>query len=868
MYRQPNFSLISITSDELRWLDAADAILQESSTTSLLETSPTPSTNNGSHSTSSRSSTTINVSTFPRTKNNKRHHYQRSTKSSSAKVVNRLSGSFNRRHSRSNLNHIIMTASGSSSSSSPPTSTIEGSILDTSTSHPIKTSPRLNKRTASSSSTHSGSPVSEWIYRRPKSPSASSPTRPSAIKYARRTVSDSTASGNTPSPASTADSSRCVTPTSTTYKSVSVGSYFPDVSTSCLNASSSNLPAHLINCNKDSSNVNNGSGSSIGSVGSIGVLIPSTLGLNSSASSLTRHPSSSTKPKASSSTGAFWTSILHPRSGPNSTSESPSTTNSPPSSNSNSKIARLSLGRSKSKRQQPQPSSPLAVHTATAIPSIWSGADLDHGSSPKRRKARGSLKELGISRIPVSSRITGNKSPTSSTFQSPPIYNTPVKRRASHIRSGSFSSTTSSSTSSAAFSNSSSLSSSASSSPLTPLTPGSPTIGGFGTKPKKFQPKFEPHHRAIVEVVEDDDPSHMDVQRRKSPSPTKSILASRTPYPESYPDRTNPSFKFDSGIDLGLDASLQRKNQRKDSVSTTVSSNKSVKFVEKPTVHYASAIYESWDGTTGAGPFDYDSMGIDLSEMDMDENEDIKDDEDGCSNGAAGGSLNLRHPYAASDVIPAGDTTPPAPSAADEAKINIGSTRFVEDFHHHQHQTRPTINNARALRAQEREDTCVTPTPDRSRERTSSGSTGTGTLRSFVSLKRKGSTASSTTGSIVRRASSISSPESKTPNHRPTISGPFALGTMAPHLAAHPEASEHPGACLESVTEMGEKIHNIGLRNAGLRSAPSLESFKSMKSGKSMRSLKSLPESVKSSISLRAKGMRDWFKGRVTVNAM
>ncbi|KAJ3789701.1 hypothetical protein GGU10DRAFT_401981 [Lentinula aff. detonsa] len=863
MYQQSNLSLISITSDELRWLDAADTILQESSTTELqIVDRPSFLTVSGDqHSSSGRSSTTITTSTIPRHKNNRRH-YQRSTKSSSAKVVNRMSGSFNRRHSRSSLNHIV-TATVSSSSSSPQTSSLESPILTTSTSLPIKTPPRLNKRTASYSSTHSGSPGSEWIYRRPKSPSAASPPLPSAIKFARRTVSDSTASASTPSPASTADSSRCATPTSTTYRSGLAASYFPDVSTSCLNASSSNLPAHLVNCNRDT-NVNNGSGSSIGSIGSIGVLIPSTIGLNSSSSSLTRQPSSS-KFKASSAgpskTGAFWTSILHPRSGPNSRSENPSTLNP----TSGSRIARLSLGRAKSKRQ-PQPSSPLAVHTAIAIPSIWSGADLDraNGMSPKRRKARGSLKELGISRIPVSSRITGNKSPTSPTFSSPPIYNTPVKRRASHVRSGSFSSTTSSTTSTA-YSNSSSTPSS----PLTPLTPGSPTVGVSSSnsigKTRKFQPKFEPHHRVIIEVVEDDDTSQMDVQRRKSPSPTKSILASRTPYSESSSDRTNSSSKFDSGVDLSLEASFQRKNQRKDSVSTTVSSNKSVKFVEKPTVHYASAIYESWDGTVGAGPFDYNHMGIDLSGMDVDMNEG-EDNEDGCpSEETAEGHAYIHnsHLYAASDLNLAGGMASPATNAAaDDAKFVV-PTRFVEDFHN----IRPT-HNTRALRAQEREDTCVTPTPDRSRERTSSGSTGTGTLRSFVSLKRKGSTASSTTSSAVKRAPSISSHESKTATHRPTISGPFALGAMSPHLHPHLEASEHPIASSESVTEVEEKRLNMGLRSAGLRSAPSLESFKSVKSGKSMRSLKSLPESVKSGISLRAKGMRDWFKGRVTVSAM
>lgn len=350
----------------------------------------------------------------------------------------------------------------------------------------------------------------------------------------------------------------------------------------------------------------------------------------------------------------------------------------------------------------------------------------------------------------------------------------------------------------------------------------------------------------------------MDVQRRKSPSPTKSILASRIPSSESSSELINSSSKFDSGVDLGLDDSLRRTNKRKDSVSTTVSSNKSVKFVEKPTVHYASAIYESWDGTIGSGPFEYNNMGIDLSEMDMDTNEDNEGDGYMSEETAEQTAFIHSHPYATSDLNLAGDTAPAAVTAADEVKLNV-TTRFVEDFHN----TRPTTN-ARALCAQEREDTCVTPTPDRGRERTSSGSTGTGTLRSFVSLKRKGSSASSTTSSAVKRAPSTSSHELRSNIPRPTISGPYALGTLPPtHLE-----SELPLTSLESVAEVNEKRREIGLRSAGLRSAPSLESFKSVKSGKSMRSLKSLPESVKSNISLRAKGMRDWFKGRVTVGAM
>ncbi|KAF9072696.1 hypothetical protein BDP27DRAFT_1360763 [Rhodocollybia butyracea] len=666
MYQQSNSSLISVNSDELRWLDA-DAILQESSTTEASPSRATPSS---------------------RYKNAKRHHYQRSTKSSSAKVVNRMSGSFNRRHSRSNLNYIVTPSV--SSSSYLPTSTLESPKLSASASLPIKTPPRLAKRSGSYSSTHSGSPGSEWIYRRPKSPSAASPPRVSAVRYARRTVSDSTNSTSTPSPASTADSSRCVTPTSGTYRSGLAASYFPDVSTSCLNVSSSSLPAHLVNSSRDASI--NGSGSSVGSIGSIGVLIPSSFGLNASASSLSHQPSASISraPSTSGKTGTFWTSILHPRSGPNSTIDE----------SSSSRMARLTLGKSKDKpqQQQPQPSSPLAIHTAQTIPSIWSGANLEGatGMSPKRRKARGSLKELGISRIPVSSRITSNHSQTSPLSLSPPIYNTPVKRRTSHTRSESMSSTTSSTTSSSvALSNSASSLSLTPSSP--PPTPVSPTIASFG-KTKKFQPKFEPHHRAIVEVVEDDDASHMDIQRRKSPSPTKSILASRTPYSETLPEN-----KFDSGIDLGLESSIRKRTKRKDSVSTTIS-NKSVKFAEQPTVHYASAIYEYWDGTNGPDPFDYE-MGIDVGGMDMDTRND-----DHLSEETAHQHSYIRHPYAASDLSLA--------DAADEVSTQLG-----------------TFNSRVAhSRGHGQEEACATPTPDRGRERILSG---TGTLRSFASLKRK-----------------------------------------------------------------------------------------------------------------------------------
>jgi len=53
-----------------------------------------------------------------------------------------------------------------------------------------------------------------------------------------------------------------------------------------------------------------------------------------------------------------------------------------------------------------------------------------------------------------------------------------------------------------------------------------------------------------------------------------------------------------------------------------------------------------------------------------------------------------------------------------------------------------------------------------------------------------------------------------------------------------------------------------------LRNAPSVESFRSVKSGgarsiRSLRSLKSLPGSLKSSVSVNARGLRDWFKERV-----
>ncbi|KAE9409358.1 hypothetical protein BT96DRAFT_985062 [Gymnopus androsaceus JB14] len=806
MYQQSNLSLISITSDELRWLDADAMMLQDSSTTEPT-TPPHSSANYGS-------------ATFPRHKNSKRHHYQRSTKSSSAKAVNRMSGSFSRRHSRSNLNYIVTPPV--SVPSSPPTSPIECPPLTKSASLPIKTPPRLTKRTGSYSSTHGGSPGSEWIYRRPKSPSASSPPSASAIRYARRTASDSTASMSTPSPASTANNSRCVTPTSTTYRSGLGASYFPDVSTSCLNLSSTNLPAHLINSSRDA-NVN-GSGSSVGSIGSIGVLVPSSFGFNSSVSNLSRQPSSgiskasSTSGESGNKTGTFWTSILHPRSGPSSASGKPE----PPTSSRSSK------------GKQQQPSSPLAAHSATAIPSIWSGADLEgaNGTSPKRRKGRGSLKELGISRIPqATSRITGNKSPSSPLSSSMPVYNTPVKRRTTHTRSVSISSASSSTTSSAAFSSASSLSSTPSSPPLTPVSP------SFGIgKTKKFQPKFEPHHRVIVEVVEDD--SDMDIQRRKSPSPTKSILASRLTYTDSQPPLKLNTCLPDFDVTLGLDDSLRKKAKRKDSVSTTISSNKSVKFVEQPTVHYASAIYESWDGTTGASPFDYSSMGMDLGDMDMDTRDDDDDDDDSSPSEETAHQHTYHtpsHPYASRK-----------PEENEEEEANDTVSAHLEDFN-------SRLAHARALRAQEqarqREDACVTPTPDRCRERTSSGSTGTGSLKTF-SLKRKSSSASSTANSAVKPDSSSS---------RPTISGPYALGSTS-----HPHPASLPALGSDSDTDVNE----LGLRGSGLRSAPSLESFKSMKSGKSMRSLKSLPESVKSSISLRAKGMKDWFKGRVTVSAM
>ncbi|KAF5392437.1 hypothetical protein D9757_002149 [Collybiopsis confluens] len=825
IYQQSNYSLTSITSDELRWLDADALFLQDSP--------PSPT-----HFATSRSSPR------PRTTSRaKRPHYQRSTKSSSAKSISRLSGSSNRRHSRSN--YVILP------NSSPPTSPISSPRLTASTSLPIKTPPRLTKRTASYSSTHGGSPGSEWIYRRPKSPSTSSPPRTSAIKYTRRNASASD-SNCTPSPASTAENSRSVTPTSTTYRSGLANNYFPNVSTSYLNASSSSLPAHIVN-SRDAGG-NNGSGSSIGSIGSIGVLVPSSFGFDSSVSSLSRQPSSATSSSSSGPSKAslaneksstFWTSILPSRSD---------------STGSGSRIGRLTLGKSKAKERspRPQPSSPLAVHTSATIPSIWSGANVEgaNGTSPKRRKARGSLKELGISRIPVSSRIVENISLSSTSLPPPPpIYNAPVKRRPSHTRSESLSSTTSSSTSSALFTNS--ASSLSSSSP--PLTPVSPTFPGIASN-NKSKKKFEPHHRVIVEVVEDDDASQMDIQRRKSPSPTKSILASSRG--ETPPGSSSTSL-------LGLPGIIElKKNQRKDSVSTTISSNKSVKFAEQPIVHYASAIYESWDGTTGAGPFDY-NMGRDIGAMDVDEDGRISEET------AQPHIFDFRsHPYASSDLyLPAGGGEDnDADLAAAEASDTVSA--HLDDFNsrlvharvlrtsaaQESTQTKSQTQTPETVYQSHREENCITPTPpivaDRGRVRTSSsGSTGTSTLRSFASLKRKSSSASSTTSSVSKRVPSASPSRSITP--RPLISGPYALGSL----------QTHPGLSPHGSTAGCNADSSMGMRSAGLRSAPSLESFKSGKSGKSgksMRSLKSLPER-----SLRGmKEMRDWFRGRVTVNAI
>lgn len=150
-------------------------------------------------------------------------------------------------------------------------------------------------------------------------------------------------------------------------------------------------------------------------------------------------------------------------------------------------------------------------------------------------------------------------------------------------------------------------------------------------------------------------------------------------------------------------------------------------------------------------------------------------------------------------------------------------------------------------------ETSVTPTPEKEKEK--------GTVlkkRLTLNLKRK----PTSTPPSSRRPGTAPSPTSPSRIPRPRISGPFALGSQPPPPPAVPP---FPAAAISAPVSSKSRPPGGGV---SLRTVPSLESFRSVKSSgakssRSIRSLRSLPGSIKSNVSVGARGLRDWFKDRI-----
>ncbi|KAF9258603.1 hypothetical protein L218DRAFT_990477 [Marasmius fiardii PR-910] len=328
-----------------------------------------------------------------------------------------------------------------------------------------------------------------------------------------------------------------------------------------------------------------------------------------------------------------------------------------------------------------------------------------------------------------------------------------------------------------------------------PQTPSSPSFS------PSIMKKFKPNHQCIVEDVEpESEPEDkltaieqsISMRRKNSSSSSDDPMPSTPVFSQSF---TSPKRR------LKLDTS----------------SNKSVKFVDTPTVHYASAGYEPDFWHIPGESMDTDDP-IDTDHMDI-ENE--ADNATETSRNHALQVPSISHPYAYAQS--------PYRMDVDE---ETSSSKAV-----------PSLRN---YRPEDREMFCVTPTPDRVRERG---------LKRIVSksIKRQPSS-----GSSWRPVPSSSPSRSITP--RPAISRPFVLGSasVVPSHSSEPFASTR-----------GQSRSKLVSSGIALRSAPSLESFRSVKSNarsvRSLRSLKSLPESVKSSIEVGAREMKDWFKGRISI---
>ncbi|KAL0581392.1 hypothetical protein V5O48_000656 [Marasmius crinis-equi] len=419
------------------------------------------------------------------------------------------------------------------------------------------------------------------------------------------------------------------------------------------------------------------------------------------------------------------------------------------------------------------------------IPSLWFSAD-DGVSRGGSRFSKS--KKPSVSPLTTHSPVLLSKSPSLLSINGP-ISKQPI--RVQRNRSSSVSSSISS-ISTATTATTSSI-------PRTPTSPSlSPSIGK----------KFKPHHQCIVEDNEPESEPEDKLMglgesmslRRRDPSPSRSTMSASSVAPILSRSLSTPKRpRFDTG--------------------SCGSSSKSVKFVDKPTVHYASGGYDPdfWHVPGESMDTEEDT---DDNRMDVDD-EDDNATETGHHHLPYGDGPTISHPYARAS---------PVQMDIDELTPKKTSSGY---------------------RPEDREMLCITPTPERVRERDGRG------LRRIVSKSIKRQPAS---GSTWRSAPSSSSSPSRSTTPRPAISGPFVLGsTSSPYGAT-------------SCPPRGKPRSKLEASGIALRSAPSLESFRSVKSSsrsirslRSLRSLKSLPESMKSSIEEGAREMKEWFKGRMSI---
>ncbi|THU84309.1 hypothetical protein K435DRAFT_870402 [Dendrothele bispora CBS 962.96] len=466
----------------------------------------------------------------------------------------------------------------------------------------------------------------------------------------------------------------------------------------------------------------------------------------------------------------------------------------------------------------PSRSSSSKTDESPSIPSIWFGAGNCH--SP-----------------------TSPTKPKRSASSSGPPRTRPKKPTA--VRSGSVSS----------------VSSAMSSPPHTPTTPVKPLNSSFK--------KFEPHHRCIMECDEDGD-NRLLVRG----SPTKGILAPsrihRSPSSQSQSGTRSSSSTTNTRTGHGRKISIastatscctsSSSATTSSTLASSVSSHKSVKFVDTPTVHYANVTRFSYgdysadfDGSTPpATELSYGDFGYGLGEdwggdpfsnymgVERDRKQQVQ-----------------VHPYArVTGVLDEEDEEETDESGDADVEGMVTEDDDDDDDDDDEEDDGAQFREFMA-KAKFRESLCKTPTPDSSENverRSQAPNSPSNGLKRLISLKRKSSIVSSrttttttttTTAAVPRSPRPKAQSTSHAPGYKRVISGPYALGSAHHHPANLP-----------------------GVRSAPvLRSSPSVESFKSagVKSSKSVRSLKSLPESIKSSLSLRAKGMREWLKGRVTI---